>query len=248
MNPSNDELAELRARLAVLENERFAARRRWRWLAGAAGLAVLVGTAASAANGSCPNGLPVCFTPDTPALAAEVNLNFMQLKEWVEKKVGAVGGTPVTISTITPPVQATRGLFVSSSTTGNLEPIADFRHDNLMQGVGIGWSSIVATGTAANQDLFFQAKGSGQLYANSKLNVGATKTTCTTAPCYCPVGTYPLSWAGSCSGFGIGVYSVSFASNAGGQFGFDVQCVTSTLNQLVAVTNLSVMCSKLVTQ
>ncbi len=60
------ELAEVRARLAALEGERTAARRRVRWLGAAALLATLVGTAASAANGACPNGLPFCFTSNTP--------------------------------------------------------------------------------------------------------------------------------------------------------------------------------------
>jgi len=52
-----------------------------------------------------------------------------------------------TVSTITPPTQATRARFVSANTTASNEPIVDFRHDNLTQGVGIGWSSVLATGT-----------------------------------------------------------------------------------------------------
>ena len=60
------ELAEVRARLMALEAERTVARRRGRWVGGAVVLVTLVGTAASAANGACPNGLPFCFTSNTP--------------------------------------------------------------------------------------------------------------------------------------------------------------------------------------
>jgi hypothetical protein len=65
-------------------------------------VAIVVGVAGvvSAANGNCPNGLPFCFSPDNPALAGEVNHNFMQLKEWIEAKVGAVGASGVTASTV----------------------------------------------------------------------------------------------------------------------------------------------------
>ena len=245
------ELAELRARLAALEAERTVARRRGRWVGGAVVLATLVGTAAFAANGACPNGLPFCFTADQPALASEVNHNFMQLREWLESKVGTVA-TPVrittgaTVSTVTPPTQATRALFVSSSTTGSGDPIADFRHDNLTQGVGIGWSSIFATGTDVNQDLNLIAKGTGQVISASRLNVGATTTSCAIGPCFCPTGAYPLSWTGTCSGAGIGVYSVA-AATSGSLRGFDVQCISSTFSAFAPMRNMVVTCSRLVT-
>lgn len=247
------ELAEVRSRLATLEAERTASRRRVRWLGGATVLAALVGTAASAAGGGCPNGLPFCFTADAPAVASEVNTNFAQLKEWLEAKVGTVA-TPVkittgaTVSSITPPVQASRALFVSANTTGNTEPIVDFRHDNLTQGVGIGWSSIVATGTTPNQDLFFQAKGTGQVVSTSLLNVGAALTSCSVGPCYCPAGQYPLSWVGTCANAGAAVYSSAFVINGSGQRGIDVVCINSTFNGFASQKNLQVICSRLITQ
>lgn len=252
-NDLSVELAEMRARLAALESEQTSARRRVRWGGAAAVVAALVGTAASAANGACPNGLPFCFSVDTPALASEVNTNFMQLKEWLESKVGAVGsavkippGAAVT-TLLTPPTNATRALFVSANTGSNIDPIVDFRHDNLTQGVGIGWSSVVATGTVTNQDLYLVAKGTGQVISTSNFNVGASATSCATGPCYCPVGFYPLSWTGTCNGAGVGVYSVT-AVTLGSQRGIDVQCINSAFNGFGAMRSMVVTCSRLVTQ
>jgi hypothetical protein len=248
--PSPDlfqELADVRARLATLEAERVASRRRVRRLLSATVLAALVGTAASAANGACPNGLPFCFAVETPAIASEVNTNFAQLKEWLEGKVGAVA-TPVritsgaTVSTITPPTQATRALFVSANTTAFNEPIVDFRHDNLTQGVGIGWSSVLATGTTPNQDLFLVAKGTGRVVSNSAFDVG-----CAIGPCFCPAGTYPLSWVGTCENAGVAVYSSFFVTNASGQRGIDVRCINQPFNATIAQRNMQVLCSRLIT-
>lgn len=216
-------------------------------------LAALVGTAASAADGACPNGLPFCFLASKPAVASEVNQNFAQLKEWLESKVGTVA-TPVkittgaTVSSITPPTQASRALFVSANTSGNTEPIVDFRHDNLSQGVGIGWSSVVATGSVANQSLYLVAKGSGQIVSSSELNVGASITSCSVGPCYCPTGQYPLSWVGTCANAGAAVYSSAFVTNGSGQRGVDVVCINSTFNGFGSQKNMQVVCSRLVTQ
>jgi hypothetical protein len=196
------EVADLRARLAVLEAERAAARRRNRRLAFAAvGLAVISGTVASAANGNCPNGLPFCFTPDSPAQASQVNHNFMQLKEWIETKVGATSSSGVSASTITasgtvtangsarvtggglqvhaggavsPPASTGRALWATGSTTAYDAPIADFRHDNLTQGIGIGWNSIVATGSAADQYIYLKPKGAGQVEIDNGLRINGT--------------------------------------------------------------------------
>ncbi|MCA2982075.1 MAG: hypothetical protein INH37_27695, partial [Myxococcaceae bacterium] len=93
-------LAELTTRVARLEaqeRERSSrARRRARVLVGGAVLALVVAPLALAADGLCPNGLPFCFSADTPAKASEVNTNFAQLKEWLESKVGPVDGGTVT--------------------------------------------------------------------------------------------------------------------------------------------------------
>lgn len=95
-----EELNQMKARLAAIEAERHRARRK---AGGGLLIATLVALAAgtvSAANGNCPNGLPFCFSADTPALAGEVNHNFMQLKEWLETKVGPISSNGVTASTV----------------------------------------------------------------------------------------------------------------------------------------------------
>jgi hypothetical protein len=55
---------------------------------------------------------------------------------------------------------------VTANSTGPTEPIAEFRHDNGFQGVGIGYASIYATGSNLNQDLSIFAHGSGTLFLN----------------------------------------------------------------------------------
>lgn len=43
----------------------------------------------------------VTFTPDTPAVASEVNANFAQLRTWIEQKVGTVGSNAITTGAVT---------------------------------------------------------------------------------------------------------------------------------------------------
>lgn len=93
------ELAHLEARIATLEAERAASHRRTR-----RGLIAVVVVAAFgsvgvfAADGNCPNGLPFCFTSGSPALAGQLNHNFAQLKEWLERKTGPVADPLVVAS------------------------------------------------------------------------------------------------------------------------------------------------------
>jgi hypothetical protein len=58
-------------------------------------------------------------------------------------------------------------LFASKATGGDEQSIAEFRHDNLSQGVGIGYASVFATGSNTNQDLKVFARGSGNLLLNT---------------------------------------------------------------------------------
>jgi hypothetical protein len=48
------------------------------------------------------------------------------------------------------------------------QPIAEFRHDNETQGVGIGYASVYATGSIPNQNLFIFARGNGALLLNTE--------------------------------------------------------------------------------
>jgi hypothetical protein len=93
------ELALLRKRLAALEqtqrdSDLQSRRRRNLWAAGAIGLALTAGTVAMAAPGDCPNGMPFCFAPDSPALAAQVNENFAHLRTensaWVSGPLSSI--------------------------------------------------------------------------------------------------------------------------------------------------------------
>lgn len=180
MNPTDPTLASLQTHLSALTREldelksRERARtRRLRVGLGLSAFAAVIATGASAANGACPNGLPFCFQADQPALASQVNHNFMQMKEWVEDKVGTVGtGTTVqTGSRTAPPASAGRALFASGN-TGNWDaPIVEVRHENFTAGVGIGWSGLASVGTNANIDLNLKGKGTGSVVVNDDLSV-----------------------------------------------------------------------------
>lgn len=61
------------------------------------------------------------FTADTPARASEVNANFLQLKTWIEQKVGATGTAAITATTIT----ATGLAMGNNRITGVAPPVAD---------------------------------------------------------------------------------------------------------------------------
>lgn len=193
-----DELNALRARTAELELAREQALAGKRALRNyglvAAGVVALLGSSAAiAANGNCPNGLPFCFAADTPAQASQVNHNFSQVKEWLEAKVGTVGTAvsatgAVSVSgtirvqqgtTSNTGVASGKALFVSGpfgdgqSDNGGFE----VRHDNLSQGVGIGFNTVYATGSNTDQPLFLKGRGAspvsvlGGLSVSTNLNV-----------------------------------------------------------------------------
>lgn len=94
-------LDDLTSQVAGLQREVRASRRTRRAaLWSAAALVTLAGLSSLAANGACPNGMPVCFVADGPARADDVNFNFAQLKEWLEAKVGAVGTLGITATSV----------------------------------------------------------------------------------------------------------------------------------------------------
>ncbi len=172
LQPLIDELATLRNRVAELESaEAGRARRRMR-LRGVLLLSLVVGTTAFAQL--------VSFQPNAPAIAADVNGNFTQLKTWLEQKVGAAGSANVAITAATRIQTGTtsnaalstgKALLVTANTGAPAVPIAEFRHDNQTQGVGIGYNTIYATGTAANQDLNLAARGTGLLFLQSPTTI-----------------------------------------------------------------------------
>ncbi len=178
------ELAALRARVDTLEAERAQAKltreRRRRWVLSCLTAALAFATTfVWAADGACPNGYPFCLVADEPARASDVNHNFAQIREWLEQKTGAVGSAEVRVQTgATSNVTAASGkaLFVSGTMGDGLSGNGgvEFRHDNLTQGVGIGFNTVYATGSAANQDLNLRARGTGVVRTNSPTHLGNT--------------------------------------------------------------------------
>lgn len=104
-----DELSLLREEVRALRR-RVDGRRRWWSLLAAL---VMVSSLAWAQL--------VTFTPDTPARASEVNANFLQLKSWLEQKVGATGTAAITATTIS----ATGLSMGNNRITGVAAPVAD---------------------------------------------------------------------------------------------------------------------------
>ncbi|HEY1087143.1 MAG TPA: hypothetical protein VGE37_05585 [Archangium sp.] len=90
-NALKDRLARLEAREA----------RRRRVLFGLLAVGAVMAPIALAADGNCPNGLPFCFTADSPAQASQVNHNFSQVKEWIENKAGVVSSNGITARDLT---------------------------------------------------------------------------------------------------------------------------------------------------
>ena len=85
-------VAALQKRVDELEASRGPRRsRRWAKLT-ITGILVVAATASAQLT---------TFNPDDPALAADVNANFTQLKTWLETKVGAVGTAGVTTPSLT---------------------------------------------------------------------------------------------------------------------------------------------------
>ena len=74
--------------------EQTHARRRWR-VGAALGLGLIV---AGLAVPSAAWAQLVTFSANTPAIAAQVNGNFQQLRTWLEQKVGPVGTSDITTS------------------------------------------------------------------------------------------------------------------------------------------------------
>ena len=203
MQPHSNEteLAQLKQRLAELEARVDGAKKvrpaRWPWVL-AVVLAALGGTALGA-NGNCPNELPFCFNADSPALASQVNHNFMQLKEWLEAKVGPTSTANLTsangtITTLSATSTSTSSLRLQGGPTSNVAAAAgvplfasasildgatntggfEFRHDNLSQGIGIGFNTLYATGSNPNQDVQLKPRGTGQVTVLGNLNTTGT--------------------------------------------------------------------------
>jgi hypothetical protein len=189
VNQSPSELEVVRERLAVVERALAQREERGLRLRRLASLAIAVVLFAAggvaAANGNCPNGLPFCFAADTPAQASQVNHNFMQLKEWLETKVGPTSSSAITASGIT-----TAGMTVNGSVQVN----GDEGHNGRIIGTNGAGNFHLDTAATGNQAMYLnwfsgnngvvfgnggQAQvaridGSGNLAVNGRINAGGS--------------------------------------------------------------------------
>ena len=161
------EVKALRERVQQLEARRKV---RARWVV--AGVLLVAGAASAQL---------VTFQADSPAVASDVNANFTLLRQWLEAKVGTVtvpagapGSQPITANNAQLTATTLLGDTRVSAGTGNRamlvtattpygSPIVDIRHENQTQGVGIGWSAVFATGSAADVPLNLFGKGTGKV-------------------------------------------------------------------------------------
>lgn len=184
------EVAALRAKTEALEAEVSALRTRAvRGRASVLKRVVVLAVAllATAGFGQAITSL-IVFSADQPAIASEVNANFDLLKRWTETKVGAVGTSTVTMSG---PVTVSNNVRIQAGPTSNAteasgKPLfvsgnvadgtsgqggVEFRHDNLSQGVGIGYNTVYATGSNPNQPLNLVGRGSEPVVVLGNLRV-----------------------------------------------------------------------------
>lgn len=245
--PPHDATDALLRRLSSIEGELRRARRRQRWwVLAAAGLVFSLGTA-WAADGACPNGLPFCFVADQPARASEVNHNFAQLKEWLEAKVGAPGGTVVVASPATfSNTLTTSGTASFSGPTTFSAPVT-FGNPVTFNGAA-NFSSLNVSGavTSAGFDTSCAPGVNGGVFAFCcRIDIRTGATTCrigtnwqlsaAAPPIAGPFGastpgSYRLSCFGGVSGFGFpGCCRTDVISGA-------VQCVSSNNWQLSSWT------------
>jgi hypothetical protein len=241
----SSELEALRTRLAEVEREQAeqrANRRTLRRRVAAVAIvgAVIAGTA-YAANGNCPNGMPVCFAADTPALASDVNLDFAQLKQWLETKVGPVDAGTITATGATvngtltvsnADLHVNNGRVTGQNATGDL-------HVGTSGGgyTYLDWfsGSSVAFGDGA-QHLVGRMDNTGTLFLNNYVvNSGTshhapsvvTTVTCAGATC---VGTCP---AGMLVKMAFGFHGMAPTTSSGdwlcgSAFQWEGQCIGQT--------------------
>ena len=138
-----------------------------------------------AANGNCPNGLPFCFAVDTPAQASQVNHNFMQLKEWLETKVGAVSSGSITATGITATGltvngavqvngdQTTNGRVIGTNGSGNFHLDTASTGNQAMYLNWFSGNNGVVFGNGG-QSQVGRLDGAGNLAVNGRMNAGGS--------------------------------------------------------------------------
>ena len=188
MNHPPSDLETVRERLAVVERQLEESRRPslLRRLAPvlAAGVVFAAG-GVFAANGNCPNGLPFCFAVDTPAPASQVNHNFMQLKEWLETKVGPTSSANVTAAGITATGltvngavqvngdQTTNGRVIGTNGSGNFHLDTASTGNQAMYLNWFSGNNGVVFGNGG-QTQVARINGAGNLAVNGHMNAGGS--------------------------------------------------------------------------
>jgi hypothetical protein len=131
-------------------------------------------------------------------LASQVNMNFAQLKEWLEQKVGTAGTAAVTVTggavvsnglaaysgaPVAAPASTGRAAIFTGNTGAPTAPILEVRHDNLTQGIGIGWNTVTAVGSLPDIGINVQAKGNAVIGMNSHVSFNAGVCRPVSTPC-----------------------------------------------------------------
>jgi hypothetical protein len=91
-------------------------------------------------------------------------------------------------------------LYVTSDGAGYSDGMAEFRHSNGTQGIGIGYTGIYATGSAANQDINMVPRGIGRFIVRNG-NVGICTDT--------PVGALQVNGQGNI----LNIYNTTSSTN-----------------------------------
>jgi hypothetical protein len=155
-----------------------------------------MGGAAWAATGDCPNGLPFCFAANAPAMAAEVNQNFAQLKEWIEQKAGPTGTSNITNTTqITSPLIS--GTTVSGQTVAG---------DTVTANISMSTPAISVSGDVSAPQNQWGGATQGSIFNRNDCNAHPTGYTCPQGQYVCAIHTdhtcgqnwYEASWWVDC--------------------------------------------------
>lgn len=200
-------------------------------------LAVLVigitaGTAL-AANGNCPNGLPFCFVANNPANATEVNHNFMQLKEWLETKVGVVSAAGVTASRVAASGAVTGATLASSNVTVSdrivgANAAGNLHVDSSGTGTYLNWfgGNAVIFGTGTQSEVA-RIDNRGLVVAGHRAPSVIVSTNCAAGSCLasCPAGT-TIKLAFGLHGLAANAQSGNWS--CGGGFQWKGDCVGGT--------------------
>lgn len=187
MNHTPSELEVVRERLAAVERELADARppRLRRLVPLVAAVVLFAAGGVFAANGNCPNGLPFCFAADTPAQASQVNHNFMQLKEWLETKVGPTSSANVTAASVTATAltvngsvqvngdQAINGRLIGTNGAGNFHLDTSPTGNQAMYFNWFSGTNGVVFGNGG-QSQVARIDGAGNLAVNGRMNAGGS--------------------------------------------------------------------------